>query len=225
MSYDFFFNFLSVFLWIEIFMLFAVWNIRLMRSHFHESACDTGLENPPAALFRQRNWPRDRLLAAVYSSTFIFHFVVLDDPTLSHSASCRSIEKFSTTHLKKKEGMANTEGQRPLKELSIRGYGRLKNCRESVAEDEAESNIGYLPFQCNKSQLWVRSRMVLLPWLWAQVWTTWSLNMDQSDVSRLSLPADTSFTWPSLLKKDMKVNGFETWKEDESGMICDSHLS
>lgn len=74
-----------------------------------------GGKAPPAALFRQRNWPRDHLFAAVNSSTRIFYFVVLDDQTLSHSDSCRCFEKFSARHLKKKDGIGNAENEDSLK--------------------------------------------------------------------------------------------------------------
>lgn len=92
---------------------------------------------------------------------------------------------------------------RLFKELSIRGHDRLKNRHDSVAEDEAESHIAYLPVRCSRFQLWVRSRMELLPWVWAQVWTSWSLNMTQSDVSRSSA-SDRYFFHLSITAKKKK---------------------
>lgn len=73
-----------------------------------------GGKAPKAALFRQRNWPRDRLFAAVNSSARIFYFVVLDDQTLSHSASCRCFEKFSARHLNKNDGIGNADNEDSL---------------------------------------------------------------------------------------------------------------
>lgn len=99
---------------------------------------------------------------------------------------------------------------RLFKELSIRGHDRLKNRHDSVAEDEAESHIAYLPVCCSRFQLWVRSRMELLPWVWAQVWTSWSLNMTQSDVSRSSA-SDRYFFHLSITAKKKKEEAKWLW--------------